>query len=136
MQRCQECSLNTWALGLCSTLHWVMPIFTSGSAPEAMAALRYLHLLYIWPLDTMCTLLYMRALSRAAGIPPITMTTKMARVLWRSVLVERNRPNLHRGGVHRLLPPREGLIDKSKSVLYHSLGHLLPIRGERRFCIG
>ena len=98
--------------------------------------LRYRHLLYLRPLDTMCTLLYMRALSRAAGIPPIAMTTKMARVLWYGVVVERNRPNLHRGGVHRLLPPRERFIDNSKLVLYHSLGHLLPIRGERCFCIG
>ena len=80
--------------------------------------------------------IYMCAFTKTAGISPITMTTKMARVLWRSVLVERNRPNLHRGGVHRLLPPRERFIDNSKLVLYYSLGHLLPIRGERSFCIG
>ena len=75
-------------------------------------------------------------LLRTVGISPVTMATKMARGLRSGVLVEKNRPNFHRGVVLRLLPPRERFIDNSKSVLYYSLGHLLPIRGVRCFFIG
>ena len=97
-----------------------------------LLVLRYLHLLYLWPAIQCVRIIIHVCFSKTDGISPIqngACTTVR-------VLVERNRPNLHRGDVHRLLPPRERFIDNSKLVLYHSLGHLLPIRGERRFCIG
>ena len=55
----------------------------------------------------------------------------MAHVLRSSVLVEKNRPNLHRGDIHRLLPPRERFIDNSKLVLDYFLGRLLTIHRAR-----